>query len=468
MRAQLLHLSGPLRGRTVTHREGVVTVGSAPGSDVHLPVPQVAPAHAEIRFVEADCAFHLVRRDGQVFVNRNEIEEVILDMGDTIEFGADGPRARFSMWIPPGRTCKPVRRMLADAKAVGKASGKVIAASSLVRDLLTQATPLLKVGVPLILVCVLGLGYLAGWLGARPAVHAARFEAQALRTADSLVPAEITALRRELEEQKAALARAQAANQTIRRVQRELSRGVCLVHGVFLLQRQDGTIALDADGDPFVREYTGSGFLARADGAVVTNRHIVRPWEVDRHAEQVLRHGARAEFLQLTATFPGGQPLQVDPGTIAVSPEPGVDVAIFVLPAGSFEGVPVLPMHEGPLDDLPDQHAVVVGYPTGLNALMAKADHELAARLQAERASMGKIIERLAAADSISPMITEGTLGNELERLLVYDAVTTHGGSGGPVFGSDGTVIAVNAAIMPSFSGANFGVPIRFAQQLLR
>jgi S1-C subfamily serine protease len=99
---------------------------------------------------------------------------------------------------------------------------------------------------------------------------------------------------------------------------------------------------------------------------------------------------------------------------------------------------------------------------------MAKADQRLVGRLQAERASMSKVIEQLAEAGSISPMITEGTLGNQLERLLVYDAVTTHGGSGGPVFGSDGTVIAVNAAIMPGFSGANFGVPIRFARELLR
>jgi S1-C subfamily serine protease len=468
MRAQLLHLSGPLRGRTVTHEEGVVTVGSAPGADVHLPVPLVAPAHAEIRFVEADCAFHLVRVGGQVFVNRSEIEEVVLDMGDTIEFGAGGPRARFSIWVPPGRTCKPVRRMLADAKAVGRASGRLVAAGSLVRDLLTQATPLLKVAVPLLLVFVLGLGYLAGWLGARPALRAANFETKARRTADSVLPAEIAELRKELEQQKAALARAQSANVTLRRVQRELSRGVCLVYGVFAVQNADGTLAADEDGDPFVREYTGSGFLARDDGAVVTNRHVVRPWEGVESARRALGRGCRAEFLQLSATFPGGRPVQIDPATIAVSPEAGVDVAIFVLPLGSRQGVPVLPMHEGSLDDLPDQHAIVVGYPTGLSALMAKADQRLVGRLQAERASMSKVIEQLAEAGSISPMITEGTLGNQLERLLVYDAVTTHGGSGGPVFGSDGTVIAVNAAIMPGFSGANFGVPIRFARELLR
>ena len=50
---------------------------------------------------------------------------------------------------------------------------------------------------------------------------------------------------------------------------------------------------------------------------------------------------------------------------------------------------------------------------------------------------------------------------------LIYDAITTSGGSGDPVFGLDGTVIGVNFAIMRDFQGSNFGVPIRYARKLL-
>jgi S1-C subfamily serine protease len=50
---------------------------------------------------------------------------------------------------------------------------------------------------------------------------------------------------------------------------------------------------------------------------------------------------------------------------------------------------------------------------------------------------------------------------------VVYDAATTHGGSGGPVLNAQGEVVAVNAAIVPEFGGANQGVPVSELRKLL-
>ena len=77
------------------------------------------------------------------------------------------------------------------------------------------------------------------------------------------------------------------------------------------------------------------------------------------------------------------------------------------------------------------------------------------------------MIAELAKRDAISPVITQGALNEVKERRLVYDAETTSGGSGGPVFGPDGTVIGINFAMTPDFDGSNFGVPILFAKKLL-
>jgi len=89
-------------------------------------------------------------------------------------------------------------------------------------------------------------------------------------------------------------------------------------------------------------------------------------------------------------------------------------------------------------------------------------------RLREVGADYADVIGELAKADRISPVITEGTIGNVLAQMIVYDAATTQGGSGGPVFGSDGEVIAVNYAVLRDFTGANFGVPIVFGIDLIK
>jgi S1-C subfamily serine protease len=99
--------------------------------------------------------------------------------------------------------------------------------------------------------------------------------------------------------------------------------------------------------------------------------------------------------------------------------------------------------------------------------MLARADSTLVDVLQQRDASMTEVIAELAATDQIVPIITQGVLSNVQERVITYDAPTTHGGSGGPVFDGEGQVVAVNFAIMREFIGSNLGVPIRWAKELL-
>ena len=95
MRAQLLHLSGPLRGRTITYPQPLVRIGSSDASEARMVSKVVSDHHAEIEWVKDQCQFHLRAVESSVFVNGNEVEEVILKDGDLLEFGAGGPMARF-------------------------------------------------------------------------------------------------------------------------------------------------------------------------------------------------------------------------------------------------------------------------------------------------------------------------------------------------------------------------------------
>lgn len=111
---------------------------------------------------------------------------------------------------------------------------------------------------------------------------------------------------------------------------------------------------------------------------------------------------------------------------------------------------------------------MLLGYPTGLAALLARADPSVAAAALEEAHDTASLILALSRRHAIAPVITHGTLSDVTTRQLIYDAVTTSGGSGGPVFGPDGEIIGVNFAILRDFQGSNFGVPIRFARPLLR
>lgn len=453
MRAQLLHLSGPLRGRTRTYKEPVVRVGSAQEAEVTLRHALVAPDHALVEWRQEECKFHLRRVDGQVFVNGDEVEEIILKDGDLIEFGPGGPMSRFRTYVPIGAVCKPVRRMLTDAAEVARHSGTMTATRAFTSDLFTRATPRLKVGFPMLVAAVVALYFLVG---------AKLMQSGDRLTADRVTREEIEELRAEYQ---AEIDRLKQASSVVREIQGRWSRGVCMIHGIYRLRMDDGTWFEPRSGTPWESEYTGSGFLARADGYIVTNRHVALPWTEEGSIQPLLDVGAEPVFTELTVTFPRHLPMDVAQETI-LRRKDSLDVALLRITPQEAEGIPVLPLRsDGTEGD--DERAIVVGYPTGLAALLARASSGTLERLRKSAANMTDAIRQLATSGNISPVITQGIVSNAEAHVIAYDAATTSGGSGGPVFSGEGDVIAVNFAIQRNFDGNNLGVPIRFARELL-
>ena len=79
-----------------------------------------------------------------------------------------------------------------------------------------------------------------------------------------------------------------------------------------------------------------------------------------------------------------------------------------------------------------------------------------------------QVVSRLATQRLIRPTTTQGHIGDVLKDKIVYDAATTSGGSGGPLFNREGKVIGVNFAILNNFGGSNLAVPIRYADELMK
>ncbi len=218
-----------------------------------------------------------------------------------------------------------------------------------------------------------------------------------------------------------------------------------------------------ANQRPEIRtRFSGTGFLV-GNHLVATNRHIAEPWYGDAEAEKLIRRGATPVVETLVAFFPGwSTPVRLSHPSVSKSSD------LAVLRAEDSEGLRrlrVLPLAKSPASA--GQFIDVIGYPMGIAGMIAKSPAAINEHLAYRPHDIGMANE-LAARSLIRPLSTCGHLGDVIGGRLIYDAPTAHGGSGGPVFNSNGEVIGVNSAYIDGFSGGSIGVSVESLRPLLQ
>lgn len=166
-------------------------------------------------------------------------------------------------------------------------------------------------------------------------------------------------------------------------------------------------ITFDAQGDTLG---SGSGFLVRPNGVLVTSWHVM----TNAHsASVILASGERYERVEV------------------LDGDAGADLAILKIPG---YGLPVLVARA----DLPPvgSRIIVIGSPRGL-------------------------------ARTVSEGIVSATRLNDGRELLQMSAAISPGSSGGPVLDSRGQVIAVSRSYLENGQQLNFAVPVRYAMGLV-
>lgn len=213
--------------------------------------------------------------------------------------------------------------------------------------------------------------------------------------------------------------------------------------------------------------YSGTGFLVSSDGRLLTNRHVAEPWWQEKTLKSLLARGIRPRLLDLRAFFPGKReafPLEV----VAVSDDADVAVIRLTKDVGHLR-LPVLPVVHSGKAVRPGSPVLLLGYPAGLEAILAKLHPRT---LQAISKTAGdnvlSVTSEVGRRGLIRPLATQGIIGDLSSTELVYDAKTTVGGSGGPLFNMEGKVIGINRAVLRGFGGSNFAVPIRFGLALVK
>jgi len=175
----------------------------------------------------------------------------------------------------------------------------------------------------------------------------------------------------------------------------------------------------DDDGEPIVRESSGSGFFITATGEVLTNNHVVEDAD---ELEIELDDGSRYEV----------EVVGRDPATdIAVVKVKDGDRRFPVLPMGDSAGVRVAEWVMAVGNPLQMDHTVTVG------VVSAK----------------GRV---LGLSRDVS-----------FENFIQTDAAINFGNSGGPLVNLRGEVIGINTAINARGQNLSFAVPINTAKRIL-
>ena len=298
---------------------------------------------------------------------------------------------------------------------------------------------------------------------------------------------DVSTLQKQLDETTVRLKRVETEAQSAEQVIRAYAPSVCLLHVSVSFVDQasgrplrygginpDGEPLHDSDGNPVytlegrapeVRaDFFGTGFIA-SEGRILTNHHVAQPWWKNVELASVASQGLNPAVAELTAYFPdaaAGVPVSIS----EISEE--ADLAVL---KGDLSGLkkPILRMDASKEAAVSGQPLLSLGYATGISAILARAGEDAANDIA--KTTGGKpreVVDELLRRKLIRPLVTQGHIGDVLPDKIVYDAQTTAGSSGGPLINREGEVIGVTFAVVKGFGGSNFGVPIRFAQPLLK
>jgi len=224
-------------------------------------------------------------------------------------------------------------------------------------------------------------------------------------------------------------------------------------------------VSLTGSGPEVHLDVFGTGFLVSDTGRILTNHHVAEPWWQNDDLKEMLDQGVEPVIAEMTAYFPGV------PNGITVNTEKISSAADVAVVKGNISGLRIkqIALADSRRSAVSGGPVVLLGYPTALDAILARAGTEtLQSIATASKGDPKQVMEELARRNLIRPTTTQGHIGAVLPDKIVYDAQTTSGGSGGPLFNNDGKVIGINFAMVREFGGSNFAIPVAFGQSLLR
>ncbi len=229
------------------------------------------------------------------------------------------------------------------------------------------------------------------------------------------------------------------------------------------LRGEDGSplVTLEGDTPPVLVFFAGTGFLIDKVGTVLTNRHLVRMWEVYEPLKGLLQSGFEPAPQFLRIFFPG-----------TVAPYALQEILVPRKQDLAILQTKEPPKHETPLRLGAAQKpthvgapVIVMSYPGTFDGIMSRLPKETIDKVLQE-GGLGPMVlpENLSKQGLIRPIATQGHVVDITSDVVTYEARSAGGSSGGPVLDREGLVIAVNHSELKTVGGMNLGVPVGFVR----
>lgn len=230
-------------------------------------------------------------------------------------------------------------------------------------------------------------------------------------------------------------------------------------------EHENPLLSITGNGPEVHLDVFGTGFLASSGGEILTNHHVVEPWWQNDDLKEMLDQGLEPIIGEMTAYFPG-----VSHGIAIATQDISSSADVAVVKADVSElRIKQIALAGGQHLAVSGAAVVLLGYPTALDAILARTGEETLQSIAAtSKGDPKQVMEELARRNLIRPISTQGHIGGVLPDKIIYDAQTSSGGSGGPLFSHEGKVIGINFAMVREFGGSNFAIPVSYGKALLK
>ena len=509
----IIHITVGTEKRTEFFSQERIRIGSDEASDLQIHTPETDGSAGWFDLENSDGVYRVIDFNPSLGLKINDkpIRRFIaIADGDII--GLNDPDISFSFFsletksslITTNREQPHISRFIEDAALESATSAKRDDAKAFLREFVRELSREISVTTKLI-VLVLAVGFITGILYVGYAVSKELQESRKQSEQQSDV---IRKLEEKLGQTNDQLGQLDKTNKDMMKtvslapnLRVEYGGAVCLIVGVYdLVDKKSGKVLRYADpqafrpnpyepsqseepgrpanspqvglttegnGSTVEYDFIGTGFHV-GGGYIVTNRHVVQPWEEDDQVKQMIKAAnGRARVKRLVIYFPNfAQPFPLKVKQVGGRE----DVAIAMIdPTMLPSDIPAIPLDFDLESATIGKTVVTMGYPSGPDRLLAMVDDDEAKSInQRFGNSRENLINFLAQSKKIVPLTTQGAITDLDAKRIVHDAKTAEGGSGAPLFGQTGKVIGVNFGVFTENTAANMAIPVRFAVDLLR